>query len=101
MPGPHDLGGADFGAVKRNDHHRSDADKRVDAMQYTLRAHGYWCVDEMRRAIESIPRDDYLNITYYQKWLAALYILVKEKNLLSQEEIDTRLALLRAGVANN
>lgn len=79
MPGPHDLGGADFGPIKRDEHERSDREKRIDAMQYTLRDRGYWRVDEMRRAIESLPPQDYLTFTYYQKWLSALHMLVKRK----------------------
>jgi hypothetical protein len=42
MPGPRDLGGANFGPI--------DREKSIDAMQYTLRGPGYWCVDEMRRS---------------------------------------------------
>ena len=95
MPGPHDLGGADYGLIKRDDHERSEREKRIDAMQYTLRDRGYWCVDEMRRAIESLPPQDYLTFTYYQKWLSALHLLVKEKGLLDQEVIDQRIAQLR------
>ncbi len=59
-------------------------------------ARGYWSVDEMRRAIESLAPSDYLSFTYYQKWLAALHLLVKEKGVLSQIEIDRRVASLRA-----
>ena len=96
MPGPHDLGGADFGPIKRDDRERSDREKRIDAMQYTLRDRGYWCVDEVRRAIESLPPEDCLTFTYYQKWLSALHLLMREKGLLDQEMIDQRIAQLRA-----
>jgi hypothetical protein len=50
MPGPHDLGGANFGPIDRADSERRDREKSIDAMQYTLRGPGYWCVDEMRRS---------------------------------------------------
>jgi len=96
MPGPHDLGGVDFGPISRDDRSRNAREKRVDAMQYAMRARGYWSVDEMRRAIESLAPSDYLSFTYYQKWLAALHLLVKEKGVLSQTEIDRRVASLRA-----
>lgn len=96
MPGPHDLGGRDFGPIDRADHVRSLRDKRVDAMQYTLRDRGYWSVDEVRRAIESLPPRDYLSFTYYQKWLAALHLLTIEKGLFSEAEIEKRIADLRA-----
>ena len=96
MLGPHDLGGRDFGSIDRTDHKRSMRDQRVDAMQYTLRDRGYWSVDEVRRAIESLPNRDYLSFAYYQKWLAALRLLVIEKGLLSEAEIEGRIAQLRA-----
>ncbi len=96
MPGPHDLGGKDFGPVDLSEHIRSDWDNRVDAMQRLLRVTGLWSVDELRRAIESLAPDDYYNFTYYQKWLSAIHLLLVEKGVLTQDEIDARMSALAA-----
>ncbi|MDA0367835.1 MAG: nitrile hydratase subunit beta [Proteobacteria bacterium] len=95
MPGPHDLGGVDFGPVDLTEHTRSAWDNRVDAMQRTLREQGHWSVDELRRAIESLSPGDYLSFTYYQKWLSAIHLLLIEKGLLDREEILARIAKYR------
>lgn len=87
MPGPHDLGGTDFGPIDRSEHVRSDWDNRVDAMQRLLRVTGLWSVDELRRAIELLKPEDYLSFTYYEKWISALRLLLVEKGVLKEAEI--------------
>jgi nitrile hydratase len=38
--------------------------------------------DEFRDAIERIPPAEYLSLSYFERWFAALEILVREKGLL-------------------
>ncbi|MDA0367837.1 MAG: nitrile hydratase subunit beta [Proteobacteria bacterium] len=99
MPGPHDLGGRNFGPVNRAEHARSEWDNRVDAILKLMLDGRRFRVDELRRAIESLPERDYMTFSYYEKWLAAIRLLVVEKGLLSEQEIDGRLAALRHGAA--
>jgi len=40
-----------------------------------------------------------MSFSYYQKWLAAIRILIVEKGMLSEDEIATRLAQLRERAA--
>ena len=42
---------------------------------------------------------DYMAFSYYEKWIAAIRLLVVEKGLVSNEEIEARLAELRRGRA--
>ena len=42
----------------------------------------------MRRAIESLDDERYVAVSYYEKWTAALEILLVEKGVLTTEEID-------------
>ena len=95
MPGPHDLGGKDFGPVKQSDHVRSEWDNRVDALLKLMLDGHRFRVDELRRAIESLPEREYMSFSYYQKWLAAIRILIVEKGFLSEDEISVRLDQLR------
>ncbi|MDE0882354.1 MAG: nitrile hydratase subunit beta [Myxococcota bacterium] len=99
MPRPHDLGGKDFGPVNQRDHVRSEWDNRVDAVLKLMLDGRRFRVDELRRAIESLTERDYMSFSYYQKWLAAIRILIVEKELLSEEEIGARLDQLRQKVS--
>ena len=94
--GVHDLGGQSAGPVDLAEHERTFFDQRVDAMMRLL-SHpeaGYYTVDAMRRAIESLPRDDYFGLGYYERWVRAIRQLVVEKGLLSEDEISRKLAVL-------
>jgi hypothetical protein len=94
--GVHDLGGQPAGPVDLAEHERTFFDQRVDAMMRLL-SHpedGYYTVDAMRRAIESLPRDDYFGLGYYERWLRAIRLLVVEKGLLSEDEITRKFAAL-------
>lgn len=108
MPGPHDIGGKKFsggqgggaknaGAVPRGEHVFAAWENRVDAMQRLLGGGGrkVYCIDELRRAIESLSPKDYFSLTYYERWVRALDMLLVEKGVLTRAEIDGRLAALR------
>ncbi len=108
MPGPHDIGGMNFGGgqgggekkagpVPRAEHVFAAWEKRVDAMQRILGGGGMkvYCIDELRRAIESLSPAEYHAAGYYERWVKAISTLVVEKGLLTRAEIDGRLAALR------
>ena len=99
MPGPRDLGGANFCSIGRADHERRDHEKRIEAMQCTLRDRGYWCVNEMHRTIVALLQQEHLTFTCYQKRLSALHFLVKVKGLLDQEDIAQRISRLRTEIS--
>jgi hypothetical protein len=96
--GVHDLGGEPAGPVELAEHERTFFDQRVDAMMRLLAhpEHGYYTVDAMRRAIESLSREDYFGLGYYERWVRAMRRLVVEKGLLSEDEINRKLAALSA-----
>ncbi len=62
--GVHDLGGVPAGQVDLSEHERTFFDQRVDAVMRLLThpENGHFTVDAMRRAIESLPRDDYFGL---------------------------------------
>jgi hypothetical protein len=97
--GVHDLGGQPAGPVQLEEHERTFFDQRVDAMMRLL-AHpqdGHYTVDAMRRAIESLPREQYFELGYYERWVRAIRQLVVEKGLLTEDEINRKLAALKTG----
>ena len=96
MPAAHDRGGwADDTPIDRSEHEYSDWERRVDAVHQVLGQQGIRTTDEMRRAIESLPPERYEALSYYEKWTAALEILLIEKGILTTEEIDAKAAELR------
>jgi Nitrile hydratase beta subunit len=94
----HDRGGwPDAGPVERAEHDYSMWEKRTDAMLRVLtRDRHIIRVDELRRAIESIPPKDYETMTYYERWITAIETLIIEKGLLTRAEIDRRVETIAA-----
>jgi nitrile hydratase len=94
MPGPHDVGGKDFGPVDRRDHPRTPFDVNVDTLQQLLGGGGarLYRVDELRRCIESLAPGDYYRFSYYQKWVSAMRMLMLEKGVFSAAELEQRLS---------
>lgn len=95
--GPHDLGGLPAGPVDQSEHQLAFWEWRVDAMVRLLFKSGT-LVDfaELRRAIETMGPEAYSELSYYERWAGAVATLMVEKGVVSQEEIDARMAEVRA-----
>ena len=92
MPRVHDRGGWPTDEpIDRNEHQLADWERRMDALHAVLGAKGLRSTDEMRRAIESLPPQQYEAMSYYERWTAALEILLLEKGVLSRDEIDRKM----------
>ena len=93
MRGGHDRGGLpDDTPINMDEHEMMDWELRVDAMHAVLGNKGLRSTDQMRRVIESIPKDQYEHMTYYERWTHALEVLVTENELLSVPEIDEKMS---------
>ena len=57
-------------------------------------AGGQFNVDEFRHAIERMGAAHYLELSYYEHWLAALETLLVEKGVLTEDELAARRAEL-------
>jgi hypothetical protein len=93
-----DVGGLDFGPIDRHEHDPALWEKRTDAMLMLLVGpkKGAFKIDALRRTIESYNQQDYDRIGYYDKWIRAIRNLIVEQEIVSAEEIDARMAELRA-----
>jgi nitrile hydratase len=60
----------------------ADWEARVYALATMLRRRGVFNSDELRDAIERLPPGEYLAASYYERWLGALEVLVREKGVL-------------------
>lgn len=101
MRATHDVGGLPAGPIDQSEHRLSLSERRIDAMMQLLFDPGrkIFNIDEMRRAIESLPADVYERYNYYERWIMAMEALLVEKGILSPEEIATKLAEVRARFA--
>ena len=87
------MGGMPGGPIDRGQHEVEDWERLADAINGALGAKGLQSTDELRRAIESL--EDYRDLSYYERWVAATEKLLVEKGVLSSNEIDERAAEIR------
>ena len=94
----HDVGGDDFGPVPMIDGEYQLWEKRVDAMMRLLSSPdvALMRVDELRRGIETLGEAAYNAEPYYGKWARSLAKIMVEKGVLTRDELDSRIAALRA-----
>jgi nitrile hydratase len=107
MNGVHDMGGMHgFGPINREESptlFHAPWEGRLGAMMGFLLRQRVFNLHEFRRAIESLPPAHYLTYTYYERWLAAVRILLEEKGTCTAEEINEacqRTAQERVGGAS-
>ncbi len=98
MPQVHDRGGWPTSEpIDQGDHVLADWERRVDAMHNVLSEKGLRRTDEMRRAIESLEPATYEACSYYERWTAALEILLLEKGVITREELDRKFDEIQGG----
>lgn len=93
MPRVHDRGGwPGAGAINRAEHDFSMWEKRTDALLVLLTSPDKRVtrVDELRRAIESLPPEQYEKLSYYERWITTIEALMIEKGILTRDEIDRK-----------
>jgi len=92
MPAVHDRGGVPFDKpIEKSDHPIQDWEVRIDGLRAVLARKGLLKTDEMRRAIEALPREKYESIEYYAKWAEAVEAILVEKGLVSKADLDRRM----------
>jgi nitrile hydratase subunit beta len=91
MNGGHDLGGMQgFGPVTPEPNEpvfHADWEKRAFALTLAMARPGEWNIDMSRFARENRPPGEYLSMSYYQIWFAALETMLKERDLVSDDEV--------------
>ena len=85
MGGMHGLGPIDPDRDQPIFH--ADWEKRVLAMNLTVGAWRKWNIDASRHEIELIPGQDYLRMSYYEKWFSRLVSLSLKAGLITDDEV--------------
>ncbi len=91
MNGAHDLGGMHgFGPVEPEPNEpvfHAEWEKRAFALTLAMAMPGRWNIDMSRFARENRPPAEYLSMSYYQIWFAALEQMLKERGFVGDDEI--------------
>jgi nitrile hydratase len=91
--GVHDRGGLPVDErIDRSEHTLEDWEVLTDALAGALARCGLMNVDELRRGIESMPRDEYERAGYYERWLFSMETILTEKGVVAPGELDQRAA---------
>jgi nitrile hydratase beta subunit len=73
----------------------ADWEKTVYGLMRASLAHRLFNIDEFRHGIERMPPASYLSSSYYERWEASIERLLVEKGVVSGQELEARMALLR------
>ncbi|HWE53099.1 MAG TPA: nitrile hydratase subunit beta [Bryobacteraceae bacterium] len=91
MNGIHDMGGMHgMGSLQYEENepvfHREWEGKSF-ALNLAMRAWRKWNIDSSRHAIELLQPDEYLRMSYYEKWIARLEDLIVSSGMATRHEI--------------
>ena len=99
MNGIHDMGGMQcMGPIVREENEpqfHEEWEGRVFGMFFTNFAEGHFNVDMFRHAIERMGPAEYLETSYYEHWLHVYETVLVERGILTQAELEEKLASLR------
>lgn len=96
--GYHDIGGNHEGPLNQSEHVLEPWEKRVDAMRVLLgdKKRRLLQSDGLRNAIETMGEELYLELSYYERWMAAIRKVLIERGVLDAGEIDARVEAIIA-----
>ena len=96
MNGVHDMGGMHgMGPITPEANEpvfHEPWEGRVFALNRATAALGKWNIDASRHTRERIPPADYLRMSYYEKWLAGLLMLLEETGVATRAELESSRA---------
>jgi len=92
----HDMGGAAAGPIPTDQHDFALWEKRVDALMILGSARGHFTVDGLRRALEDMGEQAFEEMSYYERWAAAINQNLIEAGVYSLEELGTKMEEIKA-----
>lgn len=101
MAGPHDSGSQTAAPAEPQGQDMTFWEKQIDALHTLIGDDKRRIVgrDENRRAVESLDENVYNTMNYYERWTAAACRQLIEKGVLTQDEIDAKIAEIRNRIA--
>ena len=92
----HDMGGDAAGPVPGDEHDFALWEKRVDALMILASGAGHFTVDGLRRALEDMGEAAFEEMSYYERWIAAVNQNLLERGVYSIEELGRKMAEVQA-----
>ncbi len=91
--GYHDIGGKDYGAIDPNATEMKPWERMSTAISNALGAAGrhIYVTDETRRAREQMGEPLYSDLDYYERSTESMKIILVEKGLFTEEELEDRM----------
>ena len=88
----HDMGGMHgFGAVPIEENEpvfHADWERKTVAMRIAMNAWRKWNIDMARHTVECFSPEQYLNLSYYERWITSLADMLVQSDLVSLAEIE-------------
>lgn len=94
MQQQNDIGGMSAGPLELIDDDAAPWAKLMTAVHNAVVSRGHYNIDMMRRTMEELPKEQY-DLPYYERWMAGILNLLEETNLLTRDEIETRMAAIK------
>lgn len=92
----HDMGGLPAGGIDRTTHDYAMWEKRVDALMVIASTRGHFTVDGLRRALEDMGETAFEEMSYYERWIAAINQNLIEDGVYTLEELGQKMAEVAA-----
>jgi hypothetical protein len=91
----HDIGGLSVGEIDPSDHAVETWQKWINATFTTMIFGKLLRLDELRRAMEDLGAERYNRLEYFERQTQGFVDLLIEKEMLSQAEIESRMAEIK------
>jgi hypothetical protein len=88
----HDMGGEPAGPLDLTEHDHAPWEKKVDALLRLLLAKQVMTLDELRRGVEDLGPGAYDELSYFERWIAAIANVLLEKGVLHVQELGLAMA---------
>lgn len=93
----HDVGGLEAGPIDRTPHPVEPWEWRIRMiLRHCTRANPpVFVVDELRRAVEDLGAEEYQQLTYFERWTAAIAELLLRHGVITVAELGSEMAALK------
>jgi hypothetical protein len=93
---PNDIGGDVAGPIDRTEHELEPWEKRCHALADVLDFHKIINTEEKRRGVEALGSQMVSALSYYERWIVAFANILFEKQILTPEELATKMDAVKS-----
>lgn len=93
---PNDIGGDEAGPIVQTEHALEPWEKRCHALADVLDFHKIINTEEKRRGVEALGSQMVAALGYYERWIVAFANICFEKQILTPEELATKMDAVKS-----